>query len=312
MDESERQHRENHLNKIKERLSWFTKAEAKSTELMASVPNAAVYVGMTGCELDLDTFDVVDGLGIVRQVTNAPGIVHVCRAADLSKTDYLAVARYSNSISSELAFGLNGKQEFAFLLDVAWHTAAMLKLRGHTTLCCPSYATRSWDILCAISDNTVGFGILDDVPRQIRGNRDAKIGARDLEWVRQHWSDALDLRCTDVSRRFGLAFNLSYTWNHTTDFRIGLFNLWGGLEALFADKTDRPVTRKVVDRICAWLSPLMPDDVERSYNLRCDAVHGRTLEDADLVEITCWTDEMLRQSLIRCIEQREVPLPDWS
>jgi hypothetical protein len=211
-----------------------------------------------------------------------------------------------------LAFGFDQKQEFASLLDVAWHTAAMMKLRGHTTLCCPSYATRSWDVLCAISDNSVAFGILDDVPRQIRGNRAAKISAGDLEWVRQYWSSALDLRRVDVSRRFGLAFSLAYTWNHTTDFRIGLFNLWGGLEALFADKGDRPVTRKVVDRIRVWLSSLLPADVEQSYNLRCDAVHGRPLDDSELMEIASWTDEILRQSLIRCIERSEVPLPDWS
>ncbi|HVP42644.1 MAG TPA: hypothetical protein VMS96_04395 [Terriglobales bacterium] len=303
---------EQRIREIKERMSWFEKAEAKSLALLPTIPATAVYVGLTGCELDVDCFDVLHGIAVIRRVTNAPGIVHVCRAADLKRTDYLSVARYSSAISSELAFGLDGTDDIRPLLESAWHTAAMIKLRGHTTLCCPSFATRSWDALCAISDNSVTFGILDDVPRQIRGNREAKISVGDLEWVRKYWDAALDLRRTDVSRRFGLALNLSYTWNHTSDFRVGLFNLWGGLEALFADKTDRPVTRRVVDRICGWLSSLTPPDVDKSYNLRCDAVHGRPFAEADLVEITCWTDEILRQSLIHCIEQQEVPLPDWS
>jgi hypothetical protein len=82
----------------------------------------------------------VPGLVTIRRVTN-PGIVHVCRAADISRSDYLGIGRYSHAITAELAAGDLGRPEADYdqnrLLDVAWHAAALLKLRGHASFVCP-------------------------------------------------------------------------------------------------------------------------------------------------------------------------------
>jgi hypothetical protein len=278
---------------------------------MKTVPRAVVYVGLCGTALAFEEYRLSNGIGLVRKVTNAPGIVAVCRAADLSKTDYLGVGRYSGSIGAELAFGLDINADMDFLLSIAWHTAALMKLRQHPNLVCPCFATESWDVISGIAENRVTFGVLDDVPRQVRGVKPQPITLKDIQWVDAVWDTALDLRAVDRSRRFGLAFNIAYTWNQTSDLRIAIANVWCGIEALFGDKADKPVTRRVIEKICSWLPSLRADEVEDSYTRRCDAVHGRWLE-SDVMDSVIKANEILRQSLLQCIDSDSVPLPDWS
>jgi hypothetical protein len=301
---------EKRIREIEGRVDWFKRAEERGRELMQSVPQANVYVGMCKTELAFDEFRLSNDLAIIRKVTNPPGIIAVCRAADLSKTDYLGVGRYSSVVRGELAFGLDRTGEFDFLLGVAWHTAALIKLRQHPNLMCPCFATESWDVISGINDNRVAFGMLDDVPRHVHGIKPGPVTADDMRWVDNMWDVALDLRAIDRSLRFGLAFNVAYTWNQTVDLRIGLANLWCGIEALFGDKQDKPVTRQIVEQICKWLSTLNLDEVEDAYNVRCDAVHGRRL-DNKINKAIVKSNEILNNALVRCIETDSVSLPDW-
>jgi hypothetical protein len=299
------------LTEIQDRLEWLKNTERRGRELASTIPAACIYVGLCGTGLAFDEFRLSDEIGIVRKVSNAPGIVHVCCAADISKTDYLGVSRYSAAIRAELALGVGKKhQDIDLCLDLGFHTAALMKLRSHSSLSCPCFATASWDTITAIKDNSVVFGLLDDVPRHIKGIDLEPVTEEDMRWVDKVWNTALGLRGLDRSRRFGLAFNVAYIWNQTTDMRLALANLWCGIEALFGDKRDRPVTGRVVQRICGWLPALSADEVEASYNRRCDAVHGRWLGD-NMKDAILKAEEILRQALLRCIEADAIPLPDW-
>jgi len=292
-------------------LEWLHRTEARGRALKQVVPSAKLYVGICGTNVAFSEFKLSNGLGFVRKVANPPGSVHVLRAANLANTDYLAVSRYSSAISAELALGLESDSEIDDLLDVAFHTAALIKLRHHPNLKCPCFATASWDVVSAITDNSVDFGMLDDVPRQLPGVEIEAVTEEEMHWVNDVWIAALALRNFETSRRFGLAFNVSYVWNQTSDTRLALASLWCGIEALFGEKRDKPVTRRVIEKICDWLPILSADEVLESYNCRCDAVHGRWLEN-DIKEAVLKADEILRQALLRCIELEKVPLPDWS
>ena len=292
-------------------LEWLRQTEARGRALKQVIPAAKIYVGVCGTEVAFDEFRFSNGLGFIRKVVNPPGSVHVLRAANLANADYLAVSRYSSSIRAELAPGLESDSDIDSLLDVAFHTAALIKLRHHPNLTCPCFATASWDVVSAITDNTVNFGMLDDVPRQVRGAELEAVTEEEMRWVDRIWLIALGLRSVERSRRFGLAFNVSYVWNQTSDMRLALASLWCGIEALFGDKRDRPVTRRVIEKICDWLPVLNADEVEDSYNRRCDAVHGRWVEN-DIIEVVLKADEILRQALLRCIELDKTPLPDWA
>jgi hypothetical protein len=202
--------------------------------------------------------------------------------------------------------------EPSFLHDLAWHTAALLKLCGNWTLTCPASATVSWDTIAAADTQSVTFRMLDDVPKQIGFQQTLpSISRRDLEWVAAHWDTAFELRDFQHSRRFGLAFTIAYTWNHVQDARVAIANIWCGLEALFGVQTDRPVTRRLVERITAWLPDTAEDRLLKLYDRRCDAVHGRWLDSERLGETLKDSCEVLRGCLTRAIERGQTTLPDW-
>lgn len=70
-------------------------AEAKAESLREQIPAAQLFVGLKGFTLPEDHYDIIPGLFSIRRLTNPPGIIHVCRAADSKETDYLGVSRYS-------------------------------------------------------------------------------------------------------------------------------------------------------------------------------------------------------------------------
>jgi hypothetical protein len=208
------------IAEMEKRIAYFEKAERRAEILSSSIPNSELFVGMCGVTIELDSFDIVDDLVKLRKVTNQPGLVHICQAANHQHSDYLSVGRYSSSISAEIAVGNKGRtnsyQEKVFLFNIAWHTVALIKLRGHNTVFCPVAANESWDTQCLISDNSVDFHILDDTPRQITFRKPSSVLIKeDVEWVKSVWSTALSMRDRNHSQRFGLAFNIMYKWNHT-------------------------------------------------------------------------------------------------
>ncbi|MEW6047105.1 MAG: hypothetical protein AB1609_11580 [Bacillota bacterium] len=233
------------IQRIERVLSPFKAAEQRAAELLATAPRARLFVGVCGVTLEAASFAVVDEFITLRSVSNPPSAIHIAQVADLTDADYLAVSRYSSSVTSEIAVGhldIEKAHQLDLLLHLAWHTAAMLKLRGHDGLICPVASTVSWDVVPAIKDRSVRFYLLDDSPRLIVPTAvRSRISNVDMEWTKTHWDSALDLRNVSVSRRFGLAFSIAYYWNHTFDLRIALSNLWCGLEALFGERHDRPV-----------------------------------------------------------------------
>lgn len=304
------------LDQIERRYQPLLERETKAKELQKAVPSAESFVGVTGVTYTGEAFTLLPEFLTFRAVSNPPGVIHVCRAADLRQADYLGVSRYSHHVTAELALGCPNTQEkktdTTFLHEMAFHTAALLKLRGFDLLACPASSTVSWDTVAAVSDNTACFRVLDDVPRKISLRQRNEITEPDLIWVRDSYNRALELRDSSCSRRFGLAFNIAYTWNHTHDPRVALGSLWCGLDALFGIQTDKPVTQKLLQRIATWLPSVSVSQLEDLYNHRCDAIHGRLMNDAELGNDLRATAALLRESLIRCVDANAKTLPDWA
>lgn len=302
------------IDEIRSSLQPLLKSEARASVLQNHVPDAELFIGISGIEYKQDSFEIIPGFLTIRSITNPPGIVHVCRASNLDQSDYLGVARYSHTIKAEITCG---KQSFQilddpqFFHDLAWNTAALIKLRGHQTLVGYCSSTVSWDTVQAITDHSVLFLILDDVPRQLQVDDIRCVSSQDLIWVRENYNRALRLRDASESRRFGLAFNLAYTWNHTSNSRIAVANIWSGLEALFGVQTDRPVSQMLVERIAAWLNGVSESEIGDLYNHRCDAVHGRLMQEDEIIDVIRKSADLLRRSLVQCIERDEKTLPDW-
>lgn len=243
--------------------------QERAKQLKAEVPPAWLFVGMCGVAWEDGLFEIKPGFLSLRSVENAPDIMDVCAAADFQKTDSLSVGRYSTAIRAELVVGGPSAEEkynsARFLHTLAWRVAALLKLRGYSALVCPASATISWDTIAAAPSHSVCFHVLDDIPRSISlSDKKVVVSRDDLEWVSNHLDAALHLGHESVSRRFDLAFNLAYTWNHTSDARVAIANLWCALEALFGCEDDRPVTQKLVQRIVDWLPGTSTEDIRGS------------------------------------------------
>ena len=288
-------------------------AEDRARQLVGNVPPATQFVGICGARLAVKEFDLLDGFLTIRQVSNPPGLIHVVSAANESSHDYLHVARHSNAVTSEIGAGNDAlDSEFnAAALNLAYHAAALLKLCEQDFLTCPASSTISWDCIAACSDKSVLFHVLDEIPRAYLGRLPAsEIGLSDLEWVRDKFKSAFALRNHATSRRFGLAFNIAYIWNHTNNPRIALSNVWSGLEALFGARGQN-TSRAMAARIATWLPETSVAEVMELYSKRCDAVHGRWVDDSQIQQPLAESAGLLVKAVRSCIDRKKQTLPDW-
>ena len=304
------------LREINKRLKPLIEREEKARELFSKIPPAKLFVGVLGVNVKFDIFTIIDEFIAIRKISNPPGIIHICRASNLSKSNYLSVSRYSHLIKAEITLGCSSlnedKMNYKSLLDCAWHFAVLLKLKGCDSIFCPFAASSSWDIISSISDNSVIFYELDTPSRQIITPSVIKnIKLEDLNWIKSNWFSAYELRDKNISNRFGLALKYMYIWNHTQDPRIAILNLWVGLEALFGVRSDRKVKEALAQRISDWVLSVSKDKVKHLYERRCDAVHGRQINEEDFIKYIKETEKLLRLSLLKCIEEKRRTIDDW-
>lgn len=287
-------------------------AEDRAKKLLKQIPDALLFVSICGVKVDFELFELIDGFLSIRKVTNSPGFVHVMRAANTDKADYLSVSRYSHLTQAEITIGDNIHQvNESSLLDFAYHTAALFKLKGYSLLFCPSSSSVSWDTISAFSDNSVNFQMLDDIPHQIGFIDDSStISIENAEWVKNNFTKAFEMRNFEKSHRFGLAFNIMYSWNQTTNSRIAISNIWAGLEALFGKQSDKRITEALAQRISEWLPFTSKEEIKNLYNQRCNAVHGRWLNEKEIWEAIKKSELLLQNALIKCIETSTKTLAD--
>jgi len=147
-----------------------------------------------------------------------------------------------------------------------------------------------------------------------RRDRHIKIGliANDrimecIDWVVDHWMDAVDLRAQ--SPEFDLALDTFDNAQCIPNSAMMLVSLWGALEAIFAPHKAELVFR-VSAQLAAFLEPRgvrrldKQREIVKLYNLRSAAAHGFPKHGGeDLVK----TFELLRMAIIRMIERKEVP-----
>ena len=289
-------------------------AEERARALVGQVPPAALFVGLCGVRIPVQEFELAEGFLWVRPVTNPPGLVHVVTTAKDCSPDYLHAARHSTAITAEIGAGnvafepdMNGR-----VLTLSYHAAALMKLCDQDFLICPASATTSWDAVASRPHKSIQYTVLDEAPRRLVGRPpNAEMSLSQLEWVRDVFEDSLKLCDHSTSRRFGHAFNTAYTWNHTDSPRTALSNIWCGLEALFGDAHDRPTSKGMAKRIAAWLPGTSASDVLDLYEARCDAVHGRWVDDSDILQPLTQSIGLLVNAIRTCINENKQTLPDW-
>lgn len=304
------------IDRINAYLKPILEREEKANEISSEVPKGKLFIGICDLTLTKDKFNFYDNFFQLRKLSNPPGVIHVCRAADSQcSMDYLTVSRYSSSLSAELAISCEytgAPIDTNTLLGFGWHFIALIKLRGQQNILCPCASSESWDVIAAVPEHSIIFNLLDDTPKRIVVSKTLNsVNDDDIFWIEKYYRSALELRDGENSRRFGLAFNIAYTWNYTDNLRIAFSSLWCALDALFGCRTDRPVTERLIRRICDWLPEYGETYIKNLYNLRSDAVHGRYFDEKDIYNAINETNKILREALIKCIETNTKTLPDW-
>jgi hypothetical protein len=132
-----------------------------------------------------------------------------------------------------------------------------------------------------------------------------------IEWVVEHWADAVNLRGS--SHEFDFALNTFDNAQCIPNTAMMLVSIWGALEAIFSPHKAELVFRAST-QLAAFLSPRGPGRLEKQreiaklYGLRSSAAHGAPKHvDDDLVK----TYELLRMAIIRMIEQKMVPTKEF-
>jgi hypothetical protein len=300
------------IERLRQWAQWGVDLSNRSRARAATLKAGTLHVAVMGALAPNVPLVALGGVLGIRSVTDAPGAVHLAGKARDGDGGYLAIARYATGVACEIVFfdqvehPMDGEMQH----HLCWHLAALLKIRGHQ-LQCPASASLPWDLIAGAENGSVDFRILDDQPTRIVLRPPMKVTPGDVAWCDQHFMAAMQLRGVKVSRRFGLAFNLAYTWNLSRDYRVALTLLWAGLEALFGDQTDRPVTANLATRIAAWVPNTTDAHVRSLYATRCDAVHGRDLTASGASQAMIETERLLQDALRMAIEQGRVPLPDW-
>jgi hypothetical protein len=300
------------LANIERWARWGVGVSERSRELAATLKAGSLHVGVVGVRPPSEPLSVFDGLMVIRPVTAPPGVVHLAGKARVGEGNYLAVARHTPNVVCEIAFfpPPERSMEMQLQFHLCWHLVGLLKLRGHQVHC-PVAASAPWDLIAGADDGTLDFWLLDDAHSRIVLRPPTPITAADVAWIEEHYTNAFTLRDVDVSRRFGLAFDLAYRWHLNIDYRVGLTLLWAGLEALFGKQNDHPVTANLAARISDWVSGATEARVRELYSIRCDAVHGRKIAQTNAVQTMLETERLLQDALSLAIEKVQAPLRDW-
>lgn len=300
------------LRELRKWAEWGVEVSNRSRKRATTIEPGSTHIAVAGIDRPTDELELLDGLMRLRAVSEPPGAVHLAGKGLHGDGHYLAIARHMQHVTGEVAFFEQPEHamDSALRHQLSWHLVAMLKLRGHQVFC-PASSSIPWDLVAGVDDRTVEFQLLDDKPARIALRPPTTVTADDAAWINTHYMAALELRGQQVSRRFGLAFNLAYAWNLTDDYRVALTLLWAALEALFGDQRDAPVTARLAARIAAWCPTVTDSEVRALYSVRCDAVHGRNLTPQAAQQAMTDTERLLRNAMVRAIELKRAPLADW-
>jgi hypothetical protein len=163
-------------------------------------------------------------------------------------------------------------------LNTIWWTTALLRLRASPQIRVPAFSADAFSSL-GEAQGEARVRIMETSPRPLVGDSRAPvlIGTADLEWLESRWLSGG--RLYQEHANFANAFMGFDQSIWASAYGLGLVQLWGAFELLFATSRYRKTTQ-LGSRISAYLEPpgdtreALKRQVECLYNSRCDAAHG--------------------------------------
>jgi hypothetical protein len=163
-------------------------------------------------------------------------------------------------------------------LNTIWWTVALLRLRVSPQIRVPVVSIDAFAGLAQLNRDA-RVGVLETQQRSLveAAATPIRILGADLDWLASRWLSGgrLYRQHTNFANAF-MGFDQSI-W--TSAYGLGLVQLWGAFELLFATSRYRK-TAQLGSRISAYLEPpgdsraLLKNHIENLYHSRSDAAHG--------------------------------------
>ena len=281
---------------------------------MEQIPeNIPLFGGLAGASLDMDQFEVCEGLVLQRTYAHlmSPYILAFSRPErpDQHHPGPWKATRGGVWLDIEIEVALHrGAHPTGFdRLNTLWWILALLRLSTGATLRMPVVSDTSF---ASIAESSIGPNLwpIETLPRQFLtvSHPPEVIAEQHMLWVREVFGPGSELM---NEQSFGRAFQTfdNVVWAHSAGSAIVM--IWAALETLV-----RPGRQQVTKKLASSLAALLePPGAERErlfqrisdlYEARGSSAHAsRSPEAQHLLE----SFDVARRSFIACINNRELP-----
>lgn len=296
---------ENRLNEIKGRVAFFKQRKQVAEKMIDESSKKGWFFAICGLPEGLENIN--DDLVQFRVVKSPPLLTELASTLE-NKNVFERVAFYSNSTTYELQIIVK-TEEPQLAKYIAYNIIAMIRIRSGVEFLVPMASNYSWSIIPGAPDNSVKTMMLEDYPQAKIFNKDKTISQDDMKWVIEHYYDFIIF--SSDNPQLCIAIDSLSTFNQQESPRMCIAALWAGIEAVFGIQSE--LRFRLAAEISAYLKPRGVDRVslhnriKQLYDFRSKAVHGSKINDASIKDHISEVQTLLRQILIKCINERHIP-----
>lgn len=189
---------------------------------------------------------------------------------------------------------------------------ALIRMWAMPSVAVPVISNQSFSAAATAPDHTVQL-IPFEVTRRgiaVQAPEDQRLTPESLEWVREHWESGAVL--VNEHKEFDLAVQALDQSHFIRDPALAMISVWGALENIFS-RGKSELRFRVSSFLSAYLEDPGPERralqrrLARLYDARSKAAHGQGDRRPELLVESM---EMLRQALIKMINESRVPTND--
>lgn len=272
-----------------------------------------LYIGLTGAEMQPETFDLGDGLLLRKTYAHlmkplvlaftpaAPGKAHPGPWKSIQGQSGYDI-RIELQVH-ETVFNLYASSD----MNISWWIVALFRILCAPRFVAPILSRVEIKSIPEIDEEVNVFPLESGRIRIAIGESVDLIETEKLEWVKTHWKTGAELLRS--SKSFNMAFQAFDQKAFSADLDLYFLALWSALEALFSPSRTE-LRFRVSSLIATYLESAgksryeLHREVLKLYDARSSTVHGSmTAASEELIA----THQLVRRILMKAIHENQVP-----
>ena len=283
---------------------------------MSTLFGGDVHAGLSGLELEEESFELGDGISLSRTYAHlmAPFMMAFKPAPPGGHHPApwkAASGGFSFDVNADLLIPSHIEEQYGSRINVAKTIVFLLRLGVNPATTLPVFANYPFSTLTQAQDSQTKLFPFEVQPRHFQlGVAGGIATPTAIAWVKDRWQVTHTL--TSESAEFSLAVEAIDGGQFVQNSALALLSLWGALEALFSPSRSE-LQFRVSSLIAAYLEPPgggragLQKEIAKLYDKRSAAAHGKPKHEAeDLLS----TFNLLRRVLMAIIDSGEVPSKD--